>query len=130
MLNWQAMESLVTERLLLRRWRESDRQPFFALNADPCVMEYMPAVLRPEQSDQVMERIHQHFQKHGFGLFAVELCQRPAFIGYIRTIHPQLRGSLPACCGDWLALSCRILGAGTCDRGRTRSASLWFRGSW
>jgi len=30
---------LRTERLLLRRWRHDDREPFAALNADPVVME-------------------------------------------------------------------------------------------
>ena len=30
---------LTTDRLLLRRWRDDDREPFAALNADPVVME-------------------------------------------------------------------------------------------
>lgn len=30
---------LRTPRLLLRRWRDEDREPFAALNADPMVME-------------------------------------------------------------------------------------------
>ena len=34
-----------TERLVLRHWRESDREPFAQLNADPRVMEFMPAPL-------------------------------------------------------------------------------------
>lgn len=31
--------TLRTDRLLLRRWTEADREPFAALNADPEVME-------------------------------------------------------------------------------------------
>ena len=34
---------LQTERLLLRRWRPADLEPFAAINADPEVMEYFPA---------------------------------------------------------------------------------------
>ena len=30
-----------TDRLLLRRWRDADREPFAAMNADPAVMEHM-----------------------------------------------------------------------------------------
>jgi RimJ/RimL family protein N-acetyltransferase len=30
-----------TERLLMRRWRDEDREPFAAMNADPAVMEHM-----------------------------------------------------------------------------------------
>ncbi|TME01689.1 MAG: GNAT family N-acetyltransferase, partial [Chloroflexi bacterium] len=31
---------LRTERLLLRRWRPGDREPFARLNADPVVMQH------------------------------------------------------------------------------------------
>jgi len=33
------MVAVTTDRLILRRWRESDRKPFAGLNADPRVME-------------------------------------------------------------------------------------------
>lgn len=34
-----------TERLRLRQWKAADREPFAALNADPRVMEFFPALL-------------------------------------------------------------------------------------
>jgi RimJ/RimL family protein N-acetyltransferase len=34
---------LRTERLLLRQWRDSDREPFAALNADPQTMRFFPS---------------------------------------------------------------------------------------
>jgi hypothetical protein len=43
-----------TERLLLRRWRQTDREPFANLNADPVVMEYFPGVLSQEESDAMV----------------------------------------------------------------------------
>jgi RimJ/RimL family protein N-acetyltransferase len=33
-------ERIETERLVLRRWTDADREPFAALNADPEVMEF------------------------------------------------------------------------------------------
>jgi len=42
---------LVTERLLLRQWREADLDPFAALNADPEAMRHFPSTLTREQSD-------------------------------------------------------------------------------
>ena len=45
-----------TARVLMRRWHEADREPFSALNADPRVMEYFPAVLTRAQSDRLMAR--------------------------------------------------------------------------
>ena len=64
---------LRTERLLLREWREQDREPFAALNADPAVMEHFPAPLSRAQSDDLVDRIRTHFAVHGYGLWAVEV---------------------------------------------------------
>ncbi len=38
-----AIVTLRTERLVRRPWRESDRAPFAAINADPRVMEHFHA---------------------------------------------------------------------------------------
>lgn len=49
----EVTHELRTERLLLRRWRQSDRSPFAELNADDAVMEHFPGVLSREESDAV-----------------------------------------------------------------------------
>lgn len=56
-----------TDRLRLREWREADREPFAALNADPDVMRYSwrrgyaseaaAAVLDVAQSDLALPRV-------------------------------------------------------------------------
>ena len=48
---------LRTDRLLLRRWTATDREPFARMNADPEVMEHFPAVLSREESDQAADRL-------------------------------------------------------------------------
>jgi len=82
-------DSITTPRLLLRRWRPSDREPFRDLNADPRVMEFFPSTLAPAESDALAERIEAHLIKHGFGLFAAELRANAAFIGYIGLAVPN-----------------------------------------
>jgi ribosomal-protein-alanine N-acetyltransferase len=72
-----------SERLLLRRWRDSDRLPFRQLNADPRVMEFFPEPLTTETSDALFDRAQEHFDRHGFGPFAIELIETGAFIGFI-----------------------------------------------
>lgn len=74
---------LCTDRLRLRRWTDQDREPFAALNADPIVMEFYPAMLSRTESDTFVDRIEDHFDKHGFGLWAVELTETREFIGYV-----------------------------------------------
>ena len=74
------VSELRTARLLLRRWRDEDRAPFAALNADPVVMEHFPATLTREQSDALVDRIEAHVDEHGYGLWAVEV--DGAFVGF------------------------------------------------
>ena len=72
-----------TERLLLRRWREDDRAPFAALNADPAVMEHMQGLLSRERSDAFADLIEAHWEAHGWGLWAVEVPGHAPFVGYV-----------------------------------------------
>jgi len=74
--------ALRTERLVLRRWRESDRAPFAALNADPEVMKHFPATMTREQSDAMIDGIEAAFAAHGFGWWAVEVAPTGEFIGF------------------------------------------------
>jgi RimJ/RimL family protein N-acetyltransferase len=73
---------LRTERLLLRGWRDGDREPFAALNADAEVMEHFPAPLTRSESDALVEMNVAHFSRHPFGLWAVEVVESGTFIGF------------------------------------------------
>jgi ribosomal-protein-alanine N-acetyltransferase len=46
-------------------------------------MEFYPALLTPEETDASIGRIERHFDRHGFGLYAAEVIETEAFIGYI-----------------------------------------------
>ena len=78
---------LTTDRLLLRSWRPSDRQPFASLNADPEVMEFFPAPLNRQESDAFVDRIETGFTRHGFGVWAVDELSTGAFIGFTGLLH-------------------------------------------
>ena len=72
-----------TERLILRRWTEADIEPFARLNKDPVVMEHFPSTLTFEQSLASYQRFQKHFEKYGWGLWAVEVPGLCPFIGFI-----------------------------------------------
>lgn len=80
---------LETERLILRRWRDSDLEPFAALNSDPAVMEHFPSVLSRQKSDEAVRRFRRHFDEHGFGLFALEVRDRVPFAGFVGLSIPD-----------------------------------------
>jgi len=62
---------LRSERLLLRGWRESDREPFARINADTEVARFLPQTLARRDSDQLIASFQSHLRRHGFGLWAV-----------------------------------------------------------
>lgn len=78
---------LETERLTLRGWRDEDRAPFAALNADPRVMEHFPAPLTPEQSDALVDRFVAHWSR-GYGPWALEVRDAGSFIGFVGFLEP------------------------------------------
>ena len=120
------MTDLHTERLLLRRWRTSDRSPFAALNADPRVMEFMPSVLDPASSDALVDRIEAHFEAHGFGLWAVEA--REGFVGFVGLSRPTFEAHFTPCVEVGWRLAAHAWGKGyaseaaraACNEGFTR----------
>jgi RimJ/RimL family protein N-acetyltransferase len=75
--------TLQTPRLRLRRWRESDLATFASINADPRVMEFMPATLTRAQSDQRIAEAETHFDRHGIGKWAVELIEGDILVGSV-----------------------------------------------
>lgn len=85
---------LTTDRLLLRRWHDSDREPFAALNADPEVMRFFPSVLTREGSDAMIDRLDAGIEARGFGLWAVERRDTAAFIGFVGLSRPSFDPAL------------------------------------
>ena len=71
-----------TDRLVLRRWHETDLEPFARLTADAEVMRYFPATLSREQSDGLAARADALFDTRGYGLWALERLDTGDFIGF------------------------------------------------
>jgi ribosomal-protein-alanine N-acetyltransferase len=72
-----------TERLLLRRWRDEDRDSFAAMNADPAVMEHMQGLMTRERCDAFIDKIEAWWDEHGWGLWAIEVPGVAPFVGYV-----------------------------------------------
>jgi RimJ/RimL family protein N-acetyltransferase len=88
---------LETDRILLRRWRESDLQPFAALNSDPRVMEFFPNSLNFDQSRAMVERIEAGFERDHFGLWAAEFKKTKTFIGFVGLNRPTFEADFTPC---------------------------------
>jgi RimJ/RimL family protein N-acetyltransferase len=78
-----------TPRLRLRQWRASDREPFAALNSDPAVMEFFPALIGREASDASIDAWQAQFAERGWSNWAVEVRESNAFIGFVGLSIPR-----------------------------------------
>ncbi|HTW33057.1 MAG TPA: GNAT family N-acetyltransferase [Rhizomicrobium sp.] len=70
-----------TARLTLRRWRDTDRNAFAAMNADPEVMWDLGGPFDRTRSDAKFDRYVAAFDRHGFGRWALEDAEG-RFVGY------------------------------------------------
>jgi RimJ/RimL family protein N-acetyltransferase len=71
-----------TARLVLREWRDEDREPFAALNANPLVMEHFPRLLDRAASDAEAAALGAALDRDGWGLWAVARRDDDRFIGF------------------------------------------------
>ncbi|GHJ47855.1 N-acetyltransferase [Catellatospora sp. TT07R-123] len=76
------MIEIVTERLILRDWRETDLPAWAAINADPEVREHLGPVWDEAQSAESIVRYQEAYRSNGFGFWAVEHRDSAALIGH------------------------------------------------
>lgn len=88
---------LLTERLRLRQWEESDREPFAALNADPEVMRHFPSPLTRAESEDLVDRLAAGIAERGWGLWCVVRLDTGEPIGFTGLSVPRFDGAFTPC---------------------------------
>jgi len=86
-----AASQLVTERLLLRRWRAADEAAFVEVHRDPEVSRYLAVSIDPASARAFLTRAEDHWLRHGFGLYALEGRCAPwsgVLLGFSGIAHP------------------------------------------
>ena len=84
-----AIVEIQTPRLVLRQWRESDREPFAAMNADPAVMEFFASLQSRASSDASIDAWQSQLTAQGWSNWAVELIDTGEFIGFTGLSVPR-----------------------------------------
>ncbi len=119
--------SLATARLRLRPWRPQDLPRFAALNADPRVRAHFPRTLSVQESDREAARISDHFQAHGFGLWAVDVIDRVDFIGFVGLLIPQFDAHFTPCVEIGWRLAAEHWGCGYATEAARAALECGFR---
>jgi len=94
---------LLTPRLRLRGWREDDRAPFAAQNADAETMRYLGGPMTREASDAYLDRTLRHWAEDRCGKWAVELTESGAFVGALGLQRMRFEAPFPCAAGIEIA---------------------------
>ncbi len=120
------MDELLTPRLRLRRWRQTDLEPFAAMNAAPAVMEYFPSRLDLEETRLMIGRIEAQFERHGFGLWAAEAPGVADFVGYVGLSVPAYETAFTPCVEVGWRLASQYWGKGYATEGARAALDYGF----
>ncbi len=75
-------DPLETERLILRNWKEQDRNLFFEINSDEDVMKFFPFRRNRHESDELMDKVNLLIEQNGFCFAAIELKETNQCVGF------------------------------------------------
>lgn len=89
---------LQTDRLLLRQWRDDDRDQFAAMCADPVVMEHLGGPVSRDKSNAGIDRQIAVIDSGKPGFFAAERSSDGAFLGFIGMAEVKFDALFK---GDW-----------------------------
>lgn len=120
------ISELITERMLLRRWREEDREPFFQMCQDADVMRYLLPMNDRAASDAFINRLDAHFDVNGFGMLAAERRETGEFIGVIGLQMPRVAITPESCVEAGWRLSRSAWGQGLAQEGAAAAIEAGF----
>jgi RimJ/RimL family protein N-acetyltransferase len=122
------VSTLTTERLALRPWRDEDLPRFAALNADPEVMEHLPAPLTRSESDSLAAGIRERMEEDGWGLWAADVLDGDSagFIGFVGLSRPRFEAHFTPTVEIGWRLSRSAWGRGYATEGARRAADFAF----
>lgn len=73
---------LETDRLIIRNWREQDRELMYRLNHDDQIMEFFSFRRNRQESDALYDRLYQMIAETGYGFYALERKDNGETIGF------------------------------------------------
>jgi RimJ/RimL family protein N-acetyltransferase len=110
----------------MRQWRESDREPYAAMNADPVVMEFFPSLQDRAVSDASIDQWRTELAVQGWSNWAVELRHSGEFIGFIGLSVPKRALPFSPCVEIGWRLARNFWGKGFATEGGRAALNVGF----
>ncbi|MEM9258551.1 MAG: GNAT family N-acetyltransferase [Bacteroidota bacterium] len=108
---------LITPRLHLRPWRDTDLTAMATINADERVMEYFPSTQSEEETMGFINRNQVHQEKHGYCYFAAETRNDNRLIGFIGLAYQTYEADFTPCTDIGWRLHPDVWGQGLATEG-------------
>lgn len=112
------------EQITLRQWKDSDLEPYAAMNRDPEVMRYFPGLRSREESAESLERQRALIEKRGWGLWVVDV--DGAFAGFTGLAVPSFDAPFMPCIEIGWRLSLAYWGRGIAYRAACEAVAYGF----
>jgi RimJ/RimL family protein N-acetyltransferase len=112
------------EQVTLRQWRDTDLDPYAAMNADPEVMRYFPVLLSREQSEASLARQRSFIEERGWGLWALDV--DGTFAGLVGFATPSFEAPFMPCVEIGWRLRREYWGRGLAYRGALQALDYGF----
>jgi RimJ/RimL family protein N-acetyltransferase len=96
------------------------------VNANAAVAEYLPSRLSRAESDSLVSRIEAHFERCGFGLWAVEIPGVTQFAGFLGLAVPRFEAHFTPCLEIGWRLDEQYWGRGYATEGARAAAKFAF----
>jgi RimJ/RimL family protein N-acetyltransferase len=112
------------EHISLRQWRDSDLEPFAAMNCDLEVMRYFPSPLSGEQSEAFLVRQRDLIAERGWGLWAVDV--DGVFAGFTGLAVPRFEAAFTPCVEAGWRLRREFWGRGIAFRAALQALEFGF----
>jgi|GEM_PF-37027 len=88
---------MTTERLILRLWKPEDAEPYYEMNQDSKVIEFLPGTLSRERVAEFMVDMNAGFAADKYCMFAVEEQASGACIGFVGLAQPRFEAHFTPC---------------------------------
>jgi RimJ/RimL family protein N-acetyltransferase len=112
------------ENVSLRQWLDSDLEPYAAMNCDPEVMRYFPALLDRQQTAASLTRQRGLIDQRGWGLWAVDVDR--SFAGFTGLAFPGFEADFMPCVEIGWRLRHEYWGRGVATRAARQALAYGF----
>jgi RimJ/RimL family protein N-acetyltransferase len=96
------------------------------MSTDARVMEFLPSPLTRPESDARAASIREHFDRHGFGLWAVEIPGVASFAGFVGLSVPTFQAHFTPCVEVGWRLAYEHWGQGYATQAATAAVDFGF----